>query len=60
MINNFYQCLRCNYQTTKSHIIKSHLNKKNKCLKTNMDSLKYSDNEIYELSSIKVFTPFLI
>ena len=35
--------------------MKSHLNRNKKCEKINIDSIKYSDEEIYELSTIKVY-----
>jgi hypothetical protein len=54
MANNFYQCLRCNYITDRSQTMKTHLNKNKKCEKINIDSIKYNDIEIYELSLIKV------
>ena len=54
MADNFYQCLRCNYITDRSQTMKTHLNKNKKCEKINIDSIKYTDIEIYELSLIKV------
>ena len=53
MINQ-YECLRCKYNTDKLYNIKYHLNKKKKCEKTNSESLQYTDEEIYELSFIRV------
>jgi hypothetical protein len=35
--------------------MRNHLNKNKKCDKINIDSIKYSDEEIYELSTIRVF-----
>ena len=54
-MENFFQCLRCNYITDRSQIMRNHLNKNKKCDKINIDSIKYSDEEIYELSTIRVF-----
>jgi triacylglycerol esterase/lipase EstA (alpha/beta hydrolase family) len=50
---NLYQCLRCFYTTNKSSTMKSHINRKKRCNK-HVDSLKYSDEEILELSVIKI------
>jgi len=53
MINQ-YECLRCKYITHKLQNIKYHLNKKNKCEKINTESIPYTDEEIYELSTIRL------
>jgi superfamily II DNA or RNA helicase len=52
---DYYQCLRCNYTTERSQIIKNHLNKQKKCEIINSDIIKYTYQEIYELSLIKVY-----
>lgn len=36
-------------------IIRKHLNRKNKCDKINVECLNYTDEEIYELSTIRVY-----
>jgi hypothetical protein len=35
--------------------MKNHLNKNKKCEKINIESIKYTDNEIYDMSTIKVY-----
>ena len=50
-----YECIRCNFISDRLEIIRNHLNRKNKCDKTNLESLNYTDEEIYELSTIRVY-----
>ena len=50
-----YECIRCNFTSDRLEIIRNHLNRKNKCDKTNLESLNYTDEEIYELSTIRVY-----
>jgi hypothetical protein len=49
-----YSCIRCNYETDKLYLIKNHLNKEKKCDRITMESFKYTDEEIYELSTIMI------
>ena len=44
-----FMCFRCNYKTKYRGSIKNHFNKKKKC-ERNINSLKYTDNEIFKLS----------
>ena len=50
-----YECMRCKYKTDKLQNMKYHLNKQRKCEKTNIESIPYTDEEIYELSLIRVY-----
>jgi len=50
-----YECIKCNFTTDRLEIIRNHLNRKNKCDKINLESLNYTDEEIYELSTIRVY-----
>lgn len=47
-----YICYRCNYTKDSYYYIKRHLNKKNICNKTSMDSIKMSDDQNIVLSLI--------
>lgn len=51
-MNNIYECISCNYITNRRSNMILHLNKKKKCNRT-LDSFKYNDQEIYDLSIIK-------
>jgi hypothetical protein len=53
--NSNYECIKCNFTTNRLQIIRKHLNKKNKCDKINLECLNYTDEEIYELSTIRVY-----
>jgi len=50
---NDYECIRCKYKTNKKSSMINHLNKLKKCDK-NIDSMKFSDDEIFELSTTKI------
>jgi len=54
-MENYFECFRCNYRTDRSQVMKNHLNKNKKCEKINIESIKYTDNEIYDMSTIKVY-----
>jgi hypothetical protein len=53
-MSNQYECLRCKYNTDKLKNMKYHLNKRTKCEKINTESIPYTDEEIYELSTIRL------
>ena len=50
---SYYECKRCGHTTKQKVEIVRHLNRKIKCIR-NVDSFKYTDNEINELSLIKI------
>ena len=52
MSDNFYECIRCKFITSRKSSMKDHLNRKNKCPKT-LDSLQYNDEECDVISLIK-------
>ena len=45
-----YECKRCLHKTKQKIEMIRHLNRKNKCVRNNVDSMKYTDIELYELS----------
>ncbi len=47
-----YECIKCKYKINKKSSMINHLNKLNKC--NNIDSIKYNDIEIFNLSLIKI------
>jgi len=54
MSSDKYECVRCkNYETERKSNMKNHLNRFRKCKKCH-DAIQYTDDEIYELSLIKV------
>ena len=54
MSSDKYECVRCkNYSTERKSNMKNHLNRFRKCKKCH-DAIQYTDDEIYELSIIKV------
>lgn len=46
---SYYECKRCSFRSSQKIGMTRHLNKLNKCIK-NIDSYKYSDEELYDLS----------
>jgi hypothetical protein len=50
---NDYECIRCKYKTNRKKTMIYHLNKLKLCDK-NIDAMKYTDNEIFELSTTKL------
>ena len=44
-----YECKRCLHKTKQKIEMIRHLNRKNKCVRNNVDSMKYTDIELYEL-----------
>jgi len=53
-MTDIYECARCNnYSTERKSNMKTHLNRYKKCKKSH-DAIKFTDEEIYELSLIKV------
>jgi hypothetical protein len=50
---NEYECVRCNYRSNKKSSIINHLNKVKKCDK-NIDSMKYTNDEIFKISTTKL------
>jgi len=48
-MNNYYECARCDYKTNKKSSMITHINKKKICNKK-IESFKYSDQELYNLS----------
>ena len=48
-MNNYYECARCDYKTNKKSSMITHINKKKICNKK-IESFKYSDQELYDLS----------
>ena len=53
-MNKIYECIRCKHNVNKLYLMKNHLNKENKCVPVGLDYLNYTDEEIYELSTIMV------
>lgn len=51
----YYECKRCLHTTKQKIEIVRHLNRKNKCIIINVEALKYSDTEILDLSTKKMF-----
>lgn len=51
----YYECKRCLHITKQKIEIVRHLNRKNKCIIINVEALKYSDTEILDLSTKKMF-----
>lgn len=49
----YYECKRCEHRTKQKNEMFRHLNRKKKCVRT-INSYKYDDNEINELSLIKI------
>lgn len=45
-----YECKRCLHKTRQKVEMIRHLNRKNKCVRNNVEAMKYTDNELYELS----------
>jgi hypothetical protein len=54
-IKMYYECKSCFHITKQKIEMIRHLNRKNKCIRKNIDSIKYSDSEIYELSIEKKY-----
>jgi len=52
-MSNLYECLRCKYLTSRKINMKKHLDKISKCIKS-IDSIGYTDEQLYNLSLIKV------
>ena len=48
---SYYECLRCKYKSLRNSDMKRHLERKVKCPR-NIESIKYNDEEIYNLSMI--------
>jgi hypothetical protein len=51
----YYECKRCLHKTKQKVEMIRHLNRKNKCVRNNVESMKYTDTEIFELSTKKNF-----
>ena len=49
-----YECKRCLHKTKQKIEMIRHLSRKNKCVRNNIDSMKYSENELFELSIKKI------
>ena len=49
----YYECKRCNHKTKQKIEMKRHFDRKFKCTK-NIDSYKYDDDELYNLSLVKL------
>ena len=45
-----YECKKCLHKTKQKIEMIRHLNKKNKCVRNNLDAMKYTDADLYELS----------
>ena len=52
--NSYFECKRCTYTCNKKANMKKHLNRKILCIK-NFDSFSMSDEELYNLSLIKIY-----
>jgi len=50
---SYYECKRCNFRSNQKTGMIRHLTRKNKCIK-NIQSYKYSDDELYNLSLILI------
>ena len=50
---SYYECKRCNHRTKQKTEMTRHLNRKIKCVRS-IDSYKYTDNEINDISLIKL------
>ena len=50
---SYYECKRCNFRSKQKTGMIRHLTRKNKCIK-NIQSYKYSDDELYNLSLILI------
>jgi len=51
----YYECFRCNHLTKQKIEMKRHFERKFKCAK-NVESYKYTDNEIYDISMIRKYS----
>ena len=51
----YYECFKCNHRTKQKIEMKRHFERKFKCTK-NIESYKYSDNEIYDISITKKYS----
>ena len=49
-----YECKKCFHQTKQKIEMKRHLDRLTKCITSNVDALKYSDEELYNMSLTKL------
>ena len=49
-----YKCFRCNYETIHINSMYNHWNKQKKCIKTPENAIKYTDDQSFKLSFIKI------
>lgn len=52
-MSDLYECLRCKYTTPRKINMKKHLEKNTKCPKS-IDSIGYTDDQLYNLSLVKI------
>ena len=53
MNNNFFECMKCQYQTNKKCHMLDHLNRMNKCKSNKIELFNYTEEEIYQLSLVR-------